>query len=96
MFVLQEECLRLIRLSRVADWKVLNVLLGRSSTLTNSEDSTMNWLLRQTDKFVESFKDNYLEVCVARSVWMIACRKLDGTDSRQEPGDTCWSKTQGS
>ena len=32
------------------------------------------------DKFVESFEDNYPGVCDVRSVWMIDCRKLDGTD----------------
>ena len=32
------------------------------------------------DKFVESFENNYPEVCYARSVWMIDCTKLDGTD----------------
>ena len=32
------------------------------------------------EKFVESFEDNYLGVCDGRSVWMIDCRKLDGSD----------------
>ena len=32
------------------------------------------------DKFVESIKNNYPEVCDARSPWMINCRKLDCTD----------------
>ena len=32
------------------------------------------------DKFAESFENNYPEVCDARSLWMIDCRKLDVTD----------------
>ena len=46
------------------------------------------------DKFVESFEDNYPEVCDARSVWMVDCRKLDGTARAHEAGDTRWSKLQ--
>ena len=32
------------------------------------------------DKFAESFENNYPEVCDVHSLWMIDCRKLDGTD----------------
>ena len=45
------------------------------------------------DKFAESFENNDPEVCDARSLWMIDCRKLDGTD-RDKKLDTRWSKLQ--
>ena len=32
------------------------------------------------DKFAESFENNYPEVCDARSLWVIDCGKLDGSD----------------
>ena len=32
------------------------------------------------DKLAGSFENNYPEVCDARSLWMIDCTKLDGTD----------------
>ena len=33
------------------------------------------------DKFVRSFKDNYLGMCVGRSTWTIDCRKFDDPDN---------------
>ena len=40
------------------------------------------------DKFAESFENNNTEACNARSLWMIDCRKLDGTD--RDPGRNSW------
>ena len=46
------------------------------------------------DKFLESFEDDYPEVCNGRSEWMIDYEKLDGFTPRQELGDTCWWKLE--
>ena len=46
------------------------------------------------DKFLESFEDNCPRACDGRSVWMIDCEKLDGSDQDKNLGDTCWSKLE--
>ena len=41
----------------------------------------MNWETEADyDKFVDSFEDNYPEVCNGCSIWMIDCRKFDDPD----------------
>ena len=60
--------------------EILNVLPGQSSTLNSGGSHDELATAADYDKFVECFENNYTGVCGGRSVWLVDCGKLDGTD----------------